>query len=59
MEHKNLYLAQLHCPNCGKQLEGIKCADGALRIMCPRCLVRIFSKQASRREIKIKVTTAN
>ena len=44
MEFKNLYPVQMHCPNCGKQLTGYKSKDGALRIECPRCMVKIFSK---------------
>ncbi len=59
MEFKNLYPVQMHCPNCGKQLTGYKSKDGALRIECPRCMVKIFSKRITRKEINIKVTSAS
>ena len=59
MELRNLYPVQMHCPNCGKQLVGYKSGDGALRIDCPRCMAKIFSKQKTKREIDIKVTSAS
>lgn len=30
--------------------------DGAVRIDCPRCKVKIFSKQRNKRKINIEVT---
>lgn len=59
MDFSNLYPVQMFCPNCGHKIIAYKSEDGALRIECPRCQVKIFSKQKTVREVNIKMTAAN
>lgn len=56
MDFSNLYFVGLFCPNCGRKIIGYKSNDGALRVSCPKCDVKLFSKQRNRREINIKMT---
>lgn len=58
MEEK-WYLVQMFCPNCGAKISGYRREDGAFKVDCPRCAVKIFSKQKSKREINIKLTSNN
>ena len=46
---------QMFCPNCGTKVMGFKRADGGVRISCPRCSIKIFSKQKNSREVDIKL----
>lgn len=55
MDFSNLYPASLFCPNCGQKIVAYKCKDGALRVICSKCYVKLFSKQRSKREINIKM----
>ena len=48
-------LVQMFCPSCGHKITGYKGEDGALRIICDRCKVVIFSKQKNKKEFAIKV----
>ena len=56
MDFSNLEPVQMYCPNCGHKITGYKSEDGALRIMCDRCKVVIFSKRKNVKEFAIKVT---
>ena len=56
MDYSNLYPVRLYCPNCGKIIEGYKSEDGAVRIDCPKCKVKVFSKQKNPRKINIELT---
>lgn len=56
MDYKDLSPIQMFCANCGTKVVGFKSVDGAVRISCPRCLAKIFSKQKTKREIDIRVT---
>lgn len=56
MDFTNLYPVRMCCPNCGHKIVGYKGEDGAVRIDCPRCKVKIFSKQRNKRKINIEVT---
>ncbi len=56
MDFKNLYPVQMCCPNCGAKIIGYKDDDGALRIDCRRCQVKIFSKQKNKRKVNIELT---
>ena len=47
---------EMFCPNCGTKIKGSRRVDRAFKVDCPRCRVKIFSKQKSRKEINIKVT---
>lgn len=49
----------MYCANCGAKVAGLKSQDGALRIECPRCGVKIYSKQKNAREVDIKLKSAN
>lgn len=46
----------MFCPNCGRKITGYRRVDGAFKVDCPKCYVKIFSKQKSKKEINIKVT---
>ncbi len=59
MNFENIIPVRIYCANCGAKVTGYKSADGALRVDCPRCRIKIFSKQKSRREIDIKMTASN
>ncbi len=50
---------KMFCANCGTKIVGYKGIDGALRIDCPRCFIKIFSKQKTAREIDIKLKKIN
>lgn len=52
-------VVQMYCANCGAKVAGLKSQDGALRIECPRCGVKIYSKQKNAREVDIKLKSAN
>lgn len=52
-------IVQMYCANCGAKVAGLKSQDGALRIECPRCGVKIYSKQKNAREVDIKLKSAN
>lgn len=54
MDFTNLYPVRMCCPNCGHKIVGYKGEDGAVRIDCPRCKVKIFSKQRNKRKINIR-----
>lgn len=56
MDFSSLYPIRIYCPNCGTIITGYKSEDGAVRIDCPRCRVKIFSKQQNPRTINIKIT---
>ncbi|MBO4983855.1 MAG: zinc ribbon domain-containing protein [Clostridia bacterium] len=47
---------EMFCPNCGHKITGYLSEDGALRIMCDRCKVVIYSKRKNVKEFNIKVT---
>lgn len=55
MDYSNLYPVQMYCPNCGIKITGYKDDDGALKTDCPRCQVRIFSKQKGNKKINIEI----
>lgn len=59
MDFDKLYPVQMYCPNCGAKVIGYKDDDGGTRIICSRCYVRLFSKQRTKREINIRMTSAN
>ena len=59
MKFEGMIPVRIYCANCGAKVMGYKSADGALRVDCPRCMAKIFSKQKSRREIDIKMTAPN
>lgn len=50
---------QMYCANCGAKISGFKCADGAFRMSCPRCRVKIFSRQKNLGEVNIKLKSTN
>ncbi len=50
---------QMYCANCGVRVSGFKGYDGVVRISCPRCRVKIFSKQKSSKVIDIRLKTVN
>lgn len=50
---------QMYCANCGVKIVGFKGADGAFRITCPRCRIKIYSKQKNLREVDIKLKNIN
>ena len=56
MDFSNLEPVQMFCPNCGHKITGYKSEDGALRIMCDRCKVVIYSKRKNAKEFNIRVT---
>ncbi|MBQ3041383.1 MAG: hypothetical protein IJD42_07290 [Clostridia bacterium] len=56
MDFSNLEPVQMYCPNCGNKITGYKSEDGALRIMCDRCKVVIFSKRKNVKEFNIRIT---
>ena len=45
MDFSSMSPVRLFCANCGAKILVIKDNDGALRIDCPRCFIKIFSKQ--------------
>lgn len=53
----NINPVKLYCPNCGCKLTGFMRDDGALKIQCTRCKANIFSKQKSKREINLKISS--
>lgn len=55
---KNGYV-QMYCANCGIRISGFKSEDGAFRISCPKCRIKIFSKQKTMREVDIKLKNIN
>lgn len=57
MDFQNLSPVRLYCPNCGTIVTGYKSDDGAVRIDCPKCRVKIFSKQQNKKTINLKLTT--
>lgn len=57
MDFSNLYPVGIYCPNCGRKIIAYKSDDGALRVICPKCDVKLFSKQRNRREVNIKMTS--
>lgn len=57
-EFKGCYV-QMYCANCGAKIGGFKSEDGALRICCPRCGVKIFSKKKTPKEVDIKLKSVN
>lgn len=59
MDFSNLYPVGIFCPNCGQKIVAYKCEDGVLRISCPKCYVKLFSKQRTKREVNIKMIAAN
>jgi DNA-directed RNA polymerase subunit RPC12/RpoP len=59
MDFSSTSPVRLFCANCGAKIIGYKSSDGALRIDCPRCFIKIFSKQKTPREIDIKLKLAN
>lgn len=59
MDFSNLYPVTMFCPNCGHKVTGYKSEDGAVRIECPRCRVKIFSKQKNVKSIKMELTIQN
>lgn len=56
MDFQNLYPVRMYCPNCGHKIMGYKGDDGAVRIDCPRCRVKVFSKQKTPRKINLELT---
>lgn len=50
---------QMYCPNCGAKVAGLKGQDGAIRIECSRCGVKIFSKQKNAKEVDIKIKSSH
>lgn len=56
MDTLNLQPIRMHCPNCGTIVIGYKDDDGAVRILCKRCQVKIFSKQKTKKKVNIEVT---
>lgn len=56
MDFQNLYPVRMYCPNCGHKITGYKGNDGAVRIDCPRCRVKVFSKQKNPRKINLELT---
>ncbi len=59
MDFSSTSPVRLFCANCGAKITGYRSNDGALRIDCPRCYIKIFSKQKTPREIDIKLKLAN
>lgn len=56
MDFTNLCPVQMFCPNCGKKIIGYKSKDGAVRIDCPTCRVKIFSKKKNEKRIDMELT---
>lgn len=48
----------MYCPNCGQKVRGYKSKDGAVRIDCPRCKIKIFSKQKNRKKVSMELTVS-
>ena len=49
-------VVQMYCANCGAKVSGLKSADGAVRIECPRCMAKIYSKQKTKKEVNIRLS---
>ena len=56
MVYNEFSIVQMYCANCGAKVGGLKSADGAVRIECPRCMAKIYSKQKTKREVNIRLT---
>lgn len=50
---------QMYYANCGTKVAGLKSQDGALRITCQKCGIKIYSKQKNAREVDIKLKSVN
>ena len=56
MDFSNLEPVQMYCPNCGQKITGYKSDDGALRTICDRCKVVIFSRRKNSKKFSIEVS---
>ena len=54
MDHNNFKPLQMFCPNCGHLLQGYLNEEGATKICCNRCGVKVYSKRV-KKGVSIKV----
>ena len=48
MDHLNLKPLRMFCPNCGQILQGFLNEEGATKICCGRCRVKVYSKRVKK-----------